>query len=141
MYSLKYLENLHSYLIQGRSECHVFDAVASCSGGKVFKNCQHQVTLDCLIVYHVVTPLSQVISASKFIMRKESTRDHVDLLLSSKHWPLVYAVDMACDVVAHIEVREPKLADAMWGERRGCFEKPIPGVVPEVCRLWYQARD
>ena len=60
----------------------------------------------------------KVISASKFIMRKESTRDHVDLLMSSKHWPLVYAVDMACDV---IEVRHPKLANAMWGERRGCF--------------------
>jgi hypothetical protein len=30
---------------------------------------------------------------------------------------------MACDVVAHIEVRTPKLAKAMWGDRRGCFEK------------------
>ena len=45
-----------------------------------------------------------MISVSKFIMRKESTRDHVDLLMLSRHWPLVYAVDMACDVVAHIEV-------------------------------------
>ena len=74
----------------------------------------------------------QVISASKFIMRKESTRDHVDLLLSSKHWPLVYAVDMTCDVVAHVEVREPKLANAMWGDRRGCFQRPVPGIPPKV---------
>ena len=59
----------------------------------------------------------KVISTSRFIMRKESTRDHVDLLMSSKHWPLVYAVDMACNVVAHIEVRHPKLANAMWGEK------------------------
>lgn len=73
-----------------------------------------------------------MISASKFIMRKESTRDHVDLLLSSKHWPLVYAVDMACDVVAHVEVREPKLANAMWGDRRGCFQRPVPGIPPKV---------
>lgn len=65
-------------------------------------------------------------------MRKESTRDHVDLLLSCKHWPLVYAVDMACDVVDHVEVRLPQLANAMWGERRGCFQKPIVGVKPEV---------
>ena len=65
-------------------------------------------------------------------MRKESTRDHVDLLLSSKHWPLVYAVDMVCDVVAHVEIREPKLANAMWGNRRGCFQRPVPGIPPKV---------
>ena len=68
-------------------------------------------------------------------MRKESTRDHVDLLLSSKHWPLVYAVNMSCGVVAHVEAREPKLANAMsWGERRGCFEKPR---LPEVKLLLF----
>ena len=76
--------------------------------------------------------INQVISGSKFILRKESTRDHVDLLLSSKHWPLAYAVDMACDVVAHMEVRTPKLAKAMWGDRRGCFEKPKNGENPKV---------
>lgn len=73
-----------------------------------------------------------MISGSKFILKKESTRDHVDLLLSSKHWPLAYAVDMACDVVAHMAVRAPKLARALWGERRGCFEKPKIGINPKV---------
>ena len=81
---------------------------------------------------HINIIILQVISASKFIMREESTRDHIDLLLSSKHWPLVYAVDMACDVVAHVEVREPKLANAMWGDRRGCFQQPVPGIPPKV---------
>ena len=66
------------------------------------------------------------------MLRKESTRDHADLLLSSKHWPLVYAVDIACDVVAHIEARDPQLANALWGERRGCFEKPSKRVTPKV---------
>ena len=65
-------------------------------------------------------------------MKKESTRDHVDLLLSSKHWPLAYAVDMACDVAAHTEVRVPKLARAMWQDRRGCFQKPRKGQDPTV---------
>ena len=37
------LEALHSYVLQGRSECHVFEAAPSCTGGKVFKNCHHQV--------------------------------------------------------------------------------------------------
>ncbi len=57
-------------------------------------------------------------------MKKESTRDYVDLLLSTKHWPAVFAVDMACDVAAHLEARLPKLANAIWGDRRGCFEEP-----------------
>ena len=80
----------------------------------------------------VIIILSQVISASKFILRKESTRDHVDLLLSSKHWPLAYAVDMACDVVAHVEVRAPKLAKVMWGDRCGCFETLRKGMDAKV---------
>ena len=66
-------------------------------------------------------------------MKKESTRDHVDLLLSSKHWPVVFAVDMACDVTAHVEVRHPKLANALWGKRRACFQKPHPRNDPQVC--------
>ena len=73
-----------------------------------------------------------MISAAKYILKKESTRDHVDLLLSSKCWPLVYAVDMACDVVAHMEVRKPQLATALWGDRRGCFQKPSKRAKPEV---------
>ena len=77
----------------------------------------------------------QVISGSKLILRKESTRHHVDLLLSSKHWPLAYAVDMACDVVAHTEVRVPKLAKMMWGDRRGCFEVPKKSEKPKVSCL------
>ena len=79
-----------------------------------------------------------MISASKFIMRKESTRDHVDLLLSSKHWPLVYAVDMACDVVAHVEV---KLANAIWGDKRGCFQRPVPGIPPKVTATIFLTHD
>ena len=56
-------------------------------------------------------------------MKKESTRDHLDLLLSSKYWPVVYAMDMACDV-AHAELRNPLLTNVLWGDRRGCFERP-----------------
>lgn len=67
-------------------------------------------------------------------MRKESTRDHVDLL-SSWCWPTVYAVDMACDVVAHMEVREPQLASALWGDRRGCFEVPSASTSPQVSNI------
>ena len=37
------LEQLHSFVIQGKSECHVFEAAPACTGGKVFKNCHHQV--------------------------------------------------------------------------------------------------
>ena len=47
-----------------------------------------------------------------------------NLLLSCKYWPVVLAVDMVCDVVSHIECRQPTLAHAIWGERWGCFKKP-----------------
>ena len=68
-------------------------------------------------------------------MKKESTRDHIDLLMSCKYWPLVYAVDMACDVVAHMEAREPSYAKALWDDRRGCFQKPHKRKSPEVCQF------
>ena len=81
---------------------------------------------------YIHQPINQVISASKFIMRKENTRDYLDLLLSCKYWPSVLAVDMACDVIAHIECQRPQLAQSLWGERRGCFEKPVTGASPQV---------
>ena len=65
-------------------------------------------------------------------MRKVSTRDHVDLLMSSKHWPVIYAVDMACDIAAHVGTRNPQLANALWGNRQGCFESPSRNKDPEV---------
>ena len=68
----------------------------------------------------------------KFIMKKESTRDHTDLLLSSKHWPTIYTVDMACDLVAHIEVTHSKLSRLLWGDRSGCFEIPTTISKPKV---------
>ena len=37
------LEALHTFVIEGGSECHQFEAAPTCSGGKVFRNCQHQV--------------------------------------------------------------------------------------------------
>ena len=39
---------------------------------------------------------------------------------------------MACDVVAHTEARLPLMAEAMWGNRQGCFEKPCPERPPRV---------
>ena len=68
-------------------------------------------------------------------MRQESTRDHADLLMSTKHWPTVFAVDMACDLVAHFEAREPHLASMLWEDKSGCFEKPVATNKPQVLQL------
>ncbi len=76
----------------------------------------------------------QVISARKYIM-KESTHDHVDLLVFSKHWRTVFAVDMACDLVAHTEARYPKLANALWGNRKKGLEPPSTVHPPKVYSL------
>ena len=74
----------------------------------------------------------KVVTATKFIVWQESTRDHADLLMSTKYWPTVFAVDMACDLVAHIEAREPMLARILWDDRSGCFEKPTVTKEPQV---------
>ena len=50
----------------------------------------------------------------------------------SIYWPTILAVDMACDVVAHIECHELQLSHALWKDRRGCFEKPISTSSPQV---------
>ena len=83
-------------------------------------------------MYNIYLTFVQVISATKYIVRKESTRDHVDLLLLCSCWPLLYAVDMACDIVAHTEVREPQLANPLWEDQRGFFERPSTTIPPKV---------
>jgi len=44
-----HLERLHSFLLQGESECHIFETAPACSGGNVFKNCHHQVCLKMVL--------------------------------------------------------------------------------------------
>ena len=46
-----HLERLHSFLLQGESECHIFETAPACSGGNVFKNCHHQVCLKMMVLY------------------------------------------------------------------------------------------
>ncbi|XP_018410446.1 PREDICTED: HMG domain-containing protein 3 [Nanorana parkeri] len=77
------------------------------TGGKVYKICPHQ-----------------VVCGSKYIVRGESPRDHVDLLASSRHWPPVYVVDMATQVALCADLLYPNLAQQMWGKNQGCFSDP-----------------
>ena len=80
---VQHLERLRSFLIQGQSDCHVFEAVSRCSGGKlVFKNCQHQIQGNNAIQMLLLITVTIMIIASKFILKMESTRDHIDLILS-----------------------------------------------------------
>ena len=67
----------------------VFGNVWSCSGGWVFGCCNHG------IVYVL-----------KFVLRAESPRDYVDLLLSMKFQPNVTIIDMANMVAAHGNKRQ-----------------------------------
>ncbi|XP_029439324.1 HMG domain-containing protein 3 isoform X2 [Rhinatrema bivittatum] len=77
------------------------------TGGKIYKVCPHQ-----------------VVCGSKYIVRGESARDHVDLLVSSHHWPPVYVVDMATQVALCADVSYPELTAQMWGKNQGCFSNP-----------------
>nr|XP_032832842.1 LOW QUALITY PROTEIN: HMG domain-containing protein 3 [Petromyzon marinus] len=78
------------------------------TGGKIYKMCPHQ-----------------VISASKYLVRAERARDHVDLLVSCLHWPPVYVSDLARDVALNVEARYPALAAQLWGLTQGCFSDPF----------------
>ena len=62
----------------------VFTKLWGCSGGWVSAACPHG------IVY-----------AIKFVLHAESPRDHVDVLLSVRHQPIIVISDMANIVVAH----------------------------------------
>ncbi|KAK6475900.1 HMG domain-containing protein 3-like isoform X2 [Huso huso] len=95
---------LYAYIQNGTAKQHPPDL----TGGKLYKVCPHQ-----------------VVCGSKYIVRGESARDHVDLLVSSRYWPPVYAVDMAKQVAVSADVWYPELAAQMWGKNQGCFSDPM----------------
>ncbi|XP_067313065.1 HMG domain-containing protein 3 isoform X1 [Pseudorasbora parva] len=77
------------------------------TAGKISKVCPHQ-----------------VVCGSKYIVRRESARDHLDLLLSSRFWPPVYVADCAQKVALCTDLLYPELASQMWEKNQGCFSDP-----------------
>ena len=71
-----------------------------------------------------------MVSGSKYLVRGETARDHVDLLLSSRYWPPVYVSDCARKVALCADMQYPELATQMWGRNQGCFSDPFEK--PEV---------
>ncbi|XP_067588345.1 HMG domain-containing protein 3 isoform X4 [Pseudorca crassidens] len=86
------------------------------TGGKIYKMCPHQ-----------------VVCGSKYLVRGESALDHVDLLVSSRHWPPVYVVDMATPVALCADLCYPELTNQMWGRNQGCFSSPTEPPVSVSC--------
>ncbi|XP_035263618.1 HMG domain-containing protein 3 [Anguilla anguilla] len=78
------------------------------TAGKLYKVCPHQ-----------------VVCGSKYVVRRESARDHVDLLVSSRYWPPVYVTDSPHQVALCADVQYPELASHMWGTNQGCFSDPM----------------
>uniref|UniRef100_A0A3B4ZHE3 HMG domain-containing protein 3-like n=1 Tax=Stegastes partitus TaxID=144197 RepID=A0A3B4ZHE3_9TELE len=70
-------------------------------------------------------PFGVVVCASKYLVRGETARDHVDLLLSSRYWPPVYVCDCARQVALCADMQYPELATQMWGRNQGCFSDPF----------------
>lgn len=75
--------------------------------------------------------------ASKFLTLTESVRDAADLYLSLKYQPLVFINDSSCEFTRHLECRAPEIAEILWDDYSGCFEKPEFGKSPKVCNLIY----
>uniref|UniRef100_A0A672TWI9 HMG-box containing 3 n=1 Tax=Strigops habroptila TaxID=2489341 RepID=A0A672TWI9_STRHB len=96
---------LYEFVQNGTS---ITQASAHHTGGKIYKVCPHQ-----------------VVCGSKYIVRGENARDHVDLLVSSRHWPPVYVVDRASSVALCADVCCPGLTSQMWGKNQGCFSDPM----------------
>ncbi|XP_077387957.1 HMG domain-containing protein 3 [Festucalex cinctus] len=78
------------------------------TAGKLSKVCPHK-----------------VVCASKYLVRGETARDHVDLLVSSRYWPPVYAGDCARQVALCTDMQYPEMAARMWGRNQGCFSEPF----------------
>ncbi|XP_045885983.1 HMG domain-containing protein 3 [Micropterus dolomieu] len=78
------------------------------TGGKLSQLCPHK-----------------VVCGSKYLVRGETARDHVDLLLSSRYWPPVYISDCARQVALCADMQYPELATRMWGRNQGCFSDPF----------------
>ncbi|XP_018554993.1 HMG domain-containing protein 3 [Lates calcarifer] len=78
------------------------------TAGKLSKVCPHK-----------------VVCGSKYLVRGETARDHVDLLLSSRYWPPVYVSDCARQVALCTDMQYPELATQMWGRNQGCFCDPF----------------
>uniref|UniRef100_A0A3P8TET1 HMG-box containing 3 n=1 Tax=Amphiprion percula TaxID=161767 RepID=A0A3P8TET1_AMPPE len=81
---------------------------AQLTAGKLSKVCPHK-----------------VVCASKYLVRGETARDHVDLLLSSRYWPPIYVCDCARQVALCADMQYPELANQMWGRNQGCFSDPF----------------
>ncbi|XP_016131957.1 HMG domain-containing protein 3-like [Sinocyclocheilus grahami] len=77
------------------------------TAGRVSKVCPHQ-----------------VVCGAKYIVCRESARDHLDLLVSSWFWPPVYVADCAQKVALFTDVLYPELASQMWGKNQGCISEP-----------------
>uniref|UniRef100_A0A8C4R411 HMG-box containing 3 n=1 Tax=Eptatretus burgeri TaxID=7764 RepID=A0A8C4R411_EPTBU len=97
-----------------------------CTGGRMYKTCPHQ-----------------VVTASKFLLGSETAKDHVDLLLASRHWPPVYISDIAGAAAKVTSMHFPLLAARLWGQRQGCLGDPtgtppvLPMSIPELAENIY----
>ncbi|XP_068596508.1 HMG domain-containing protein 3 [Brachionichthys hirsutus] len=86
------------------------------TAGKLSKVCPHK-----------------VVCGSKYLVRGETARDHVDLLLSARYWPPVYVSDCARQVALCSDTNYPELATQMWGRNQGCFSDPFEKPVLVSC--------
>ncbi|XP_068182079.1 HMG domain-containing protein 3 isoform X2 [Antennarius striatus] len=86
------------------------------TAGKLSKVCPHK-----------------VVCGSKYLVRGETARDHVDLLLSARYWPPVYVSDCARQVALCSDTNYPEVATQMWGRNQGCFSDPFEKPVLVSC--------
>ncbi|XP_038132845.1 HMG domain-containing protein 3 [Cyprinodon tularosa] len=100
------LVNLYTHVHSGLSTAP--QPPAHLTAGKLSKVCPHK-----------------VVCSSKYLVRGETARDHIDLLLSSRNWPPVYVCDCPRQVALCTDLQYPQIAAQMWGRNQGCFSDPF----------------
>lgn len=81
-------------------------------------------------IIHTCMQILQCTVASKFLLLQESVRDAADLYLSLKYPPPLLICDTPCGLARHIDQRCPEIAEQLWGDNVGCFQKPTLGQSP-----------
>ena len=67
---------------------------------------------------------------TKMQAAQETVSDPSNIIHSMKKRPIVLICDDACTVAEYETIHYPHDSEICFGERKGCFQKPVKGIKP-----------
>ena len=61
---------------------------------------------------------------------QETVSDPSNIIHSMRKRPIVHVCDDACTVAEYERIHYPEDTEICFGDRKGCFEKPVKGLKP-----------